>query len=124
MCVAIVQFNMFRKDCSCILAVLQRDDLCMQPHLGAAAAFREGFTDPCLADVQSVYLFSPCLKHLKSLLKVCSKVQTRNVSPCLAMSCLDFLIKWIWRRWCCAICTKNLAVLVIPGVVPQRPNKY
>ena len=87
MCVAIVQFNMFRKDCSCILAVLQRDDLCMQPHLGAAAAFREGFTDPCLADVQSVYLFSPCLKHLKSLLKVCSKVQTRNVSPCLAMSC-------------------------------------
>lgn len=91
MCVAIVQFNMFRKDCSCILAVLQRDDLCMQPHLGAAAAFREGFTDPCLADVQSVHLVSPCLKHLKilkvqSLLKVCSKVQTRNVSPCLAMS--------------------------------------
>ena len=40
---------------------LQRDDLGMQPHLGAATAFREGFTDPCLADVQRC---AKCLSRL------------------------------------------------------------
>ena len=53
--------------------------------------------------------------------KICKDVQSvyLNVSPCLAMSRLDFLIERIWRRRCCAICTKNLAVLVIPGMVPK-----